>query len=192
MKTLAIAVVLLASGASLSAYGQDALASAAQVVLESAPPIQMKGRIVAIDAAARMLTLKGRRGNYVFVAVGTEATGFDELKIGDTIDVLYKDALLVTANKVKNDPGIREKIETVTYAPGSAGYKASRRIEVIASVLKVDRIHRLVTLRGATATQTLTAAPDIALDDLKTGDTIHAVFQSATAVKITSAASRQH
>jgi hypothetical protein len=40
-------------------------------------------------------------------------------------------------------------------------------------------------LRGAYQTQTLDVGPDVDLKTLKVGDTVHAVFVSAAAVKIT-------
>ncbi|MFL6641273.1 MAG: hypothetical protein ACJ8HC_22595, partial [Paraburkholderia graminis] len=57
--------------------------------------------------------------------------------------------------------------------------------EVLATVQKIDRKRRLVTLRGAYQTQTLEAGPQVDLTGVKVGDTIHAVFVSAAAVEVT-------
>lgn len=187
MKKTTIAAAMLVSVLSLNAHAQDALASAAQVVVDNVAPVHVRARIVRIDAASRTLALLGPRGNIALVAVRPDVEGYDQLKVGDTVDVLYKNALLLTADKQTSDnSGIRERIDTQTYAPGGNGYDATHRVDLIATVQRIDLKHRLVTLHGATETQTLIAGPNIDLSALAKGDTVHAVFQSATAVKITS------
>lgn len=191
-KATTVGVALLISVFAHTAYAQDALASATQAVAVAVAPVHVAAHIVGIDTAARTLDLKGPRGNVAVVAVNPEVAGFDQLKIGDKVDVLYKNALLLTANKVSgSDSGIRERVDTQTYAPGATnapgktGYASAHRVELIATVTKVDRKNRLVTLRGPYQSQTLAAAPEVQLADLKAGDTVHAVFESATAVQVT-------
>ncbi|WP_419689235.1 hypothetical protein ACN22W_20820 [Burkholderia theae] len=194
MKMSVIAATLLASALSLNAHAQDAqdtqakqdkLATATQVLIDNVAPLEMQARIVEIDHAARTLVLEGKRGNSVLIAVRPDVNGFDDLKVGDTVKVAYKSAFLLTADKVKGgNGGIRERVETQTYAPGGTSYDSTRKVEVVATVSKIDTKKRLVTLRGATRTQTLYANPAIDLKTLKPGDTVHAVFQSATAVEI--------
>jgi len=118
--------------------------------------------------------------------VSQQVAGFDQLKIGDRVDVLYKNALLVKADKVTGaDKGIRARVDTQVYAPASGGFESARQIEVLATVQKIDHKKRLVTLRGAYQTQTLEVGPDVDLKGVKVGDTIHAVFVSAAAVQVT-------
>lgn len=187
MKIAAISVaVLMAVAATQPVYAQDALASAAQVVVSEVQPIHVKAQIVGIDAGNRSLTLKGPQGNAVVVLVGQQVAGFDQLKLGDRVDVLYKNALLVKAERVTGaDKGIRERVVTQAYAPASGGFASARQVDVLATVQKIDRKKRLVTLRGAQQTQTLEVGPDVDLKDVKVGDTIHAVFVSAAAVQVT-------
>ncbi|CAE6864970.1 hypothetical protein R69927_04265 [Paraburkholderia domus] len=192
MKVTTIGVALLISVFGHTAQAQDALASATQAVVAAGASVHVTAHIVSIDTGARTLGLKGPRGNVAVVAVNPEVAGFDELKIGDKVEVLYKNALLLTADKISGaDSGIRKRVDTQTYlpgatnAPGKAGYASAHRVELIATVLKVDNKKRLVTLRGPYQSQTLAAGPDIELSDLKAGDTVHAVFESATAVQVT-------
>jgi len=168
------------------AWAQDSLASAAQGVVSAAEPVHMKATIVGIDAGSRALTLKGEGGNVVIVLVGQQVAGFDQLKVGDRVDALYKNALLVKAERVTGkSKGVRERVDTQAYTPASGGFESARQIEVLATVQKVDRKRRLVTLRGAYQTQTLEAGPQVDLSNVKVGDTIHAVFVSAAAVQVT-------
>ena len=184
--TIAAALLLAAVAASQPVRAQDDMASTAQAVLSAAQPVHMTAEIVGIDAGNRSLTLKGAGGNVAIVLVSQQVAGFDQLKIGDHVDVLYKNALLTKAEKVSGAAkGIRERADKQSYTPASGGYESARQTEVLATVLKIDRAQRLVTLRGAYQTQTFQAAPDVDLSDVKVGDTLHAVFVSAAAVQVT-------
>jgi len=146
----------------------------------------MKATIVGIDPGSRSLTLQGANGNVVIVLVGQQVAGFEKLKVGDHVDALYKNALLVKAERVTGKgKGIRERVDTQVYTPASGGFESARQVEVLATVQKIDRKRRLVTLRGAYQTQTLEVGPQVDLADVKVGDTIHAVFVSAAAVQVT-------
>lgn len=184
--TIGAALVVAAFAVAQPAQAQNALASTAQGVVTAVEPVHVKAEIVGIDPGSRALTLRGPAGNAVVVLVSEQVAGFDKLKVGDRVDVLYKNALLVKADKVTGkDKGIRKRVDTQVYAPASGGFESARQIEVLATVQKIDRKHRLVTLRGAYQTQTLEVGPDVDLKDVKVGDTIHAVFVSAAAVQVT-------
>jgi Cu/Ag efflux protein CusF len=184
--TMHAVVMVAAFAAAQPGWAQDQMASTAQGVLSAVQPVHMKAEITGIDAGARALTLKGSGGNTVVVLVGQQVDGFDQLKVGDRVDVLYKNALLTKAEKVSGaDKGIRKRVDKQVYTPASGGFESTRQTEVLATVEKIDHKKRLVTLRGAYQTQTLEAGPEVDLTDVKVGDTIHAVFVSAAAVQIT-------
>lgn len=188
MKSATIAAALAAAmlAAAQPAWAQDAMASAAQDIVSAVQPVHLKATIVGIDPGSRALTLKGAGGNVVVVLVGQQVAGFEKLRVGDRVDALYKNALLVKADRVDGKgKGIRERVDTQIYAPASGGFESARQVEVLATVQKIDRKRRLVTLRGAYQTQTLEAGPQVDLTGVKVGDTIHAVFVSAAAVEVT-------
>ena len=116
---------------------------------------------------------------------------FDELKIGDQVDVLYKSALLVTAQKVAGaDKGIRKRVDTSVYTPvsgasGVPGFESERQVEILATVQSINRKNGTITLRGPWRTDTYDIPADVDTKNLKPGDTIHAVFVSAAAVEVT-------
>jgi hypothetical protein len=69
--------------------------------------------------------------------------------------------------------------------PASAGFVSSaHRVRVVATVLKIDRKSRMVTLRGPTHQQVLRASTVIPLDELNVGDSVRAEFVSAVAVEL--------
>jgi len=184
--TIGAALTATVLAAAQPVWAQEPLASAAQGVVSAVQPVHMKATIVGIDPGSRSLTLQGANGNVVIVLVGQQVAGFEKLKVGDHVDALYKNALLVKAERVTGKgKGIRERVDTQVYTPASGGFESARQVEVLATVQKIDRKRRLVTLRGAYQTQTLEVGPQVDFADVKVGDTIHAVFVSAAAVQVT-------
>lgn len=180
------AALLVAVSVGQPVWAQGELASATRGVVDVVQPVHITAEIVGIDPGTRTLTLQGPGGNTVDVLVSQQVVGFDKLKLGDRVDILYKNALLVKAEKVTGaNKGLRARVDTQVYAPASGGFESARQIEVLATVQKIDRKQRLVTLRGAHQTQMLEVGPDVDLKDLKVGDTVHAVFVSAAAVQVT-------
>jgi Cu/Ag efflux protein CusF len=55
----------------------------------------------------------------------------------------------------------------------------------VATVQKIDRKLRIVTLRGPERTMMVEVPPDIPLQNLKVGENIRAEFASAAAIQIT-------
>jgi len=141
--------------------------------------------VIGIDTAANSVTLRGAAGRVVAIAVNREVGDVSKLRIGDKLDIEYRNALLIHADKVKSD-GIRERIEQTATVPVTGGTTTSaRRVQILATIQKIDVKKRLVTLRGPTETHVFDAAPDVQLAGLKVGDSVHAEFESATAVQVT-------
>ena len=180
------AALLFAVTAAQPVWAQDSLADATRGVASAVEPVHVKAEIVGIDPGMRTVTLQGPAGHVIAVMVSHQVAGFEKLKVGDQVDVLYKNALLVKADKVSGgNNGIRSRVDTQVYATASGGFESARQIEVLATVQKIDHKKGLVTLRGAAQTQTLQVGPDVDLKDVKVGDMVHAVFVSAAAVQIT-------
>ncbi|WP_323123288.1 hypothetical protein [Burkholderia alba] len=167
------------------AAGESALAATAQDVVDGVRARHMRAMIVGIDNASRTLTLKGAKDFVSNVVVGPEVPGFDKLKVGDRVDVFTKNALLVTAEKV-GDASIRESKVTRSITPTPNGFDSTRQAELLATVTKIDRKTRVVTLRGPQRTESYEVSPSLDLAALKVGDMVHAVYVSATAVNVTS------
>lgn len=142
-------------------------------------------KIVGVDTDSNSVLIRGPRGNELAVDVDPSVGNVSNLKVGDTVTIDYENALLIRADKV-DSKGIRQKIETDATTPVSGGESTSvRMIEVVATVEKIDRKARLVTLRGPERTVVVEAGPAISLDNIKVGDSVKAEFKSAAAVKVT-------
>ncbi|WP_241269975.1 MULTISPECIES: hypothetical protein [unclassified Caballeronia] len=191
MASASFAIIVATPGA-VFAQADDALSKEAQEVIASAQPVHIQATITGIDPASRMVTVHGPRGDASFI-VSKEVTNFDQLHVGDKVDVLYKNALLVTAEKVNGrGKGVRTRVDTQSIAPasgpgGASGFESSRRVEILATVEHIDNKRHTITLRGPWRTETLDISPALEEQKLRKGDTVHAVFVSAAAVKVTPA-----
>lgn len=160
-----------------SSVGSDGVGAAATA--------EAKAQVVGIDTASNSVALKGESGKIVNVAVNPDIADVGKLKLGDTVDIRYENALLVRATKVKSD-GIRERIDETAAVPEANGSTATaRRVQVVATVQKIDKAHRTITIRGPYRTDTLHVGPDVPLKDIKVGDNLRAEFVEATAVLVT-------
>ncbi|KAA1012647.1 copper-binding protein [Paraburkholderia panacisoli] len=166
------------------AQDEDAYRNAAQTALKQADMIHAQVRVAAINAATNSVTLRGPHGNLADVDVNPAVADVSRLRVGDRLNVAYQQALLLHIDKLATQ-GVRERVETTVAIPASAGFVSSaHRVRVVATVTKIDRTNRLVTLRGPRHRQVLRAASDIPLDELKVGDSIRAEFVSAVAVEL--------
>jgi Cu/Ag efflux protein CusF len=190
-----LALSIIAASANVSAQDNEALSKQAQDVISSARPVHVQATIIGIDKGSRMVTIRGPHRD-VSVVVSPEVSNFDQLQVGDKVDIEYKNELLVTAQKVTGkDAGIRKRADKQTLAPasgpgGESGFASSREVEVVATVEHVDMKHHTITLRGPWRTETMDLLPQFEDQHFKKGDTVHAVFVSAAAVKVTPVASK--
>ncbi|KND60758.1 hypothetical protein BVER_00717c [Candidatus Burkholderia verschuerenii] len=189
MKRCAVSISLFAIIAGAFAQDDTDLVKQAQQTLAAAPPIHLQATILSIDRDTRTVTVHGPHRDATLV-VSKDVPNFDRLRVGDKVDVMYKNAILVTAQKVSGkNAGTRQRTDTQSYQPGTGangeGFESSRRTEILATVEKVDNKHHRITLRGPWRTETMDLLPEFQAQKLKKGDTVHAVFLSAAAVNVT-------
>jgi Cu/Ag efflux protein CusF len=179
---VALAVSVAAAGPALA---QDNAASAPeQRAIGAAALLHVQARVVAVDPATNSVTLRGPQGGEETFDVNPQAADVSKLHVGDIVTIAYKKAVLVGVDKLAPN-GIRQRIDTEVTQPAANGVVASaRRVEVVATVRKIDRKKRTITLRGPSRTETLDVAPEIPLEKLKVGDSVRAVFMSAIAASV--------
>jgi hypothetical protein len=163
---------------------EPAAASAPGGVLQIGE-VETTATVVSVDAAHNAVTLRGARRNVVTVNVDPAVGDVSKLKPGDQVTIVYKEALLLRADKV-DSKGIRSRVDTVATVPASGGVAATARsVQVVATVQKIDRKSRKVALRGPRHTVVVVAPPDVPLDELKVGDSVRADYVGATAIQVT-------
>ncbi|MFM0220470.1 hypothetical protein [Paraburkholderia dipogonis] len=140
-----------------------------------------------IDPATRTVLLKGPNGKLVEVVVGDEARNFDQIKVGDVVKTVYREAL--TLSLKKDGDGIRsvEEQPMMERAPagGKPGGTVGRQVKVVADVVKVNSKSKTVTLKGPKGNMVDLKVEDPAqLANIRKGDQVEAVYTEAVAISV--------
>ncbi|WP_025598949.1 hypothetical protein [Burkholderia sp. WSM2230] len=186
MLNLAFAAALL-SGHPLASHAQQAQARAAASAGAPGAEViaRVTSRIVNVDTQTSRITVEGSRGETVVVEVDPEVADVRLLKVGDEVHVEYKGALLLSAEKVEAK-GVRSRVEEEAATPMSHGMSVKlRNVDVVATVQSLDRKNRQIMLRGPARSVLLQIAPDVSLDKIAVGDSVHARYRAETAILIT-------
>jgi Cu/Ag efflux protein CusF len=164
------------SGAVATAPGQARAVAAvkAQAVVES------------IDAATRTLTLKLGSGKTRTLVASEEVRNFDQIKVGDKINVRYIEA--VTLELKKDGKALVGRTETASLDRSAPGQKpggfAQREITVVADVVNVDAKAKKVTVKGEKGQLDLDIRDPEQLKLIKKGDQIQATYNEALAIDL--------
>jgi hypothetical protein len=172
---LAVAAALL-----LPAYAGR---PAAQTKTLPGEMVTIDATVEAIDAANRVLTLKGPKGNYVDISVPKTVTKFDQIKVGDSMKATYYDNVVLTVQK----PGETAKnsaaaavTKTQTTLPG--GTIAEQRT-ITAVIDAIDPKVPSISFKGPKGWQYSTRVHDKeALKQVKVGDKVDITWTTALLV----------
>ena len=152
----------------------------------AAQTLKVTATITAIDKSTRDITLKGPEGNLVTVTAGPEVKNFDQLKVGDKVNLQYLEALTL---ELKKGGGMivsrSEKAGAASAKPGenpAAG--AGRQVTIVADVVAVDPAKQIVTLKGPQRTIDLRIADAEQFKRIAKGDQVEAQFTQAVAVAV--------
>ena len=157
-----------------------------------AQTVDVTATITAIDAAKRAVTLKGPQGKVVTVVAGPEVKNFNQLKVGDTVDIQYLESLVLELKKGGGKPVARTEKEGVAAAkPGEApGGVGGRQVKVVGDVINVDQATQTVTVKGPQRTVDLKVSDPEQLKLIAKGDQIEATYTEAVAVAVKPAAKK--
>ena len=147
--------------------------------------------VAAIDYSARRLALQGPEGNIFVIAVGEEAYNFDQIQVGDVVDITYTRSVAVSLQKTGDDASVTSG-SGMTRAP--KGQKPEGRIanemEITAKVEAIDYANRLVDIRGPYGNLIEVQADDSVknFDKIKKGDNVVVRYIEAVAISVHPAA----
>jgi len=187
---LAIAALLAFSGPlqAQPATNVDVMRAPGQVTATGT--LSVTAIIVSLDAAKRTVKLRTDDGRIVELEVGEEARNFDQLKVGDTVTVTYKEALTVSLKKGGGALSMHERKISERAQPGARpGGTIGREVTVVADVVAVNADAKTVTVKGPRGnTVDLMVEDPEQLKAIKKGDRVHAVYTQAVAVAVEPAA----
>jgi hypothetical protein len=151
--------------------------------------VRITASVEGVDAANRIVTLKGPRGRVVTLPVAPEVQNLDQVKAGDIVVVRYLEALSLELKK--SGAGVRERTEIQTVAGAKPGEHLAagevRLLTVVGDVVGVDPKRQIVTLRGPRRTVDVKVRDPNQLRLLKVGDLVEATYTEAVAIAIESA-----
>lgn len=188
LKTLAASLLLTgatAATAALAATGTTVESRPGAVAVQQTS--QMLGTISAIDAATREVTLSMSDGREATVICGPEVRNFDQLGVGDAVEMEFVQALALELRKGSTAP-ISRTVEAVTATgePGAAPAGAQgARVRAVAEVVAIDPETRIVTLRGPQRTVELKVEDPAQFANIAVGDRVEGTYVEALAVQVT-------
>jgi Cu/Ag efflux protein CusF len=147
--------------------------------------VNLTAKITKIFPDTNSIAVQGPKGHTVVIDVDPATANVHKLKVGDDVSVAYREALLMSADKV--DPkGARGRVSAEATLPASNGVVVkTRTVQVVATIQALDIKTREVALAGPEYTASMTVSPDVDLGKLKVGDSIAATYASAMAISVT-------
>lgn len=186
---LALALVL-ATGLCLPAFaGEQPLPSQTSI----AELVTVTGEVVALDAASRVITLRGPLGGEITGRVAADVKNLGEVKVGDLVTLAYYQSMALSAAKKGEPNPLFTGGDAATAAPGEkpAGYVAQQTKRTV-TVAAVDAERRSVVFRGEDGTlfPVEVERPEFArkLETLRVGDQLDVVVTEAVIAEVKPAA----
>jgi len=154
--------------------------------------VKVSAQVVAIDAASRVVTLKGPKGNVVDIVAGDEVRNFAQIQVGDLVVARYVQALTLELKKTK--AGVRQSRESEAAVRAQPGERPAgaigRQVTILADVVGVNRKTKTISLKGPKGNVvTLDVHNPDQFKVVKVGDQVEAIYTEAVAVSVEPAAS---
>ena len=147
-------------------------------------------KVVAVDQAARTITLVGPEGNTLDVEVGEKVRNLDQIKVGDKVTVDYYEGLLAQLNA----PGSPTKDVAMTDAAvrAAAGQRpgggVASSVTATVTIEFVDNLRHVVKFKGPLGHSNVVKVmrPEFRamLKNLKAGDTVNLTYFQALVVSV--------
>jgi Cu/Ag efflux protein CusF len=167
---LMVGLIVITSARLMPAAPQRTVDSASETV---------KATIVAIDKAARTVTLRGPKGNDVVVQADDNMKRFDELKVGDEITATYTESIAVNVRKA-GQPAPPDAVQSLTPREGGPGATLKVQQNVAVTVQEIDRNAPSVTVRTPDkGVITYSVRDPKNLENLNVGDKVDVTFTQA-------------
>jgi hypothetical protein len=193
-KTTLIAALILAATASFDASAQSsgAVVDRQPGKVGIAQAVDVTATISALDTGKREITLKGPDGKEVTMVAGPEVKNYNQLKVGDKVDIQYVEALVLELKKGGGLPVARTQKEEMTGAKAGEkpGAKGARQLTVVGDVIALDPATQTVTLKGPERTAELKVRDPEQFKLISKGDQIQATYTEALAVAVKPAAKK--
>lgn len=181
----AIATALLLAGSAQADHHEAAAGAEGTIMVGES--VDLKGKVLAIDAKTRTVLIEGEAGRRVEITAPETAANFDQISVGDAVTARYYEAVALSIAPVADaTPGATGVASVSTAPPGSTpGGVIAREVQLRAVVTAVDTEARTVTLDVPEGRQrVLKVQEGIDLENVKTGEQVAVTFAQALAISI--------
>ncbi len=154
----------------------------------AAVAVKTTATVVAVDHKNRIAALEGPGGNVVEVHVGPEAENFDQVRVGDKVDVEFLEAAALEVKPAAgNTPGFAVVRSTERAAKGDA--PRGMITSTVFATVRVDAIDhkaRTVKITGPRGRSVTVRVPDDApnFDKVKKGDLVSITYFEGLAMSL--------
>jgi Cu/Ag efflux protein CusF len=193
-KLIVTAGIVIAAAVALPIGAQTGttMVGTAPGIAAAAQTVKLTATITAIDKATRDITLKGPQGNEVTLTAGPEVKNFDNMKVGDQVNVEYVEALTI---ELKKGGGlVVQRTENAGVAGAKPGERPAgaggRQITIVADVIGVDPAKQTITLKGPKRTVDLRIPDPEQFKRIAKGDQVEATYTQALAIGVAPAAKK--
>jgi Cu/Ag efflux protein CusF len=151
--------------------------------------------VIGVDAATRVVTLKGADGKVFDVTCGDEVKNFAQIKVGDLVHAEYAMGLSLELKKAGSKgtekkgaaPAEEHSVATAPLGAKPAG-AVTRKVTALADVIAVDEKNHVVSLRGPRGNEVdLDVQDPDQLKNIKKGDHVEVVYTEALAIVVEAA-----
>jgi Cu/Ag efflux protein CusF len=147
--------------------------------------------ITAIDAAKRLVTLKGPEGKSETIQVPETVTRFSELKVGDQVTFKYTQSIVVRLQK-PGDAMVGNVAAGIEKGGGpKPGGKAAAEATVVVTLVALDPKVPSVTIKNdAGEVRTIKIRDEKNLEGFKAGDKVAITYVESLAIDVTTPAKK--
>ncbi len=154
--------------------------------------VKLTATVTALDKATRDVTLKGPQGNELTLTAGPDVKNFDQIKVGDQVNVEFIQALTL---ELKKGGGLvvarTEQKGAVAAKPGEKpAAAAGRQVTIVADVIATDPAKQTITLKGPKQTVDMRITDPEQFKRIAKGDQVEATYTQAVAMALMPAAKK--
>jgi hypothetical protein len=190
--TLSSSLALILGAVQVAPAAQPAPAPRATPgpVTAASTQLSLQGKITALDAKTRAVSITGKDGGVLDVIAGPEVRNFSQLKVGDTVTLNYTGAVALELKPAGSAPvGVTKTQQSTVQIPGTKpGGSQSNTISIVTEVAAVNPERNTIALRGPRGNTQIVAVvrEDLRakLPKVKRGDLLNITYTEAVAVSI--------
>ena len=191
LATLGLAAALVLPAA-VSAQTAAVVGGTAPGKAGVAEVVKLTATVTALDKATRDVTLKGPQGNELTLTAGPDVKNFDQIKVGDQVNVEFIQALTLELQKGGGLVVARtEQKGAVAAKPGEKpAAAAGRQVTIVADVIATDPAKQTITLKGPKQTVDMRITDPEQFKRIAKGDQVEATYTQAVAMALMPAAKK--